>query len=355
MVCSQCHTPNFRDYKYCRECGNRLEAAEAAGPVDEHAEVEQLLQHAFTQMDQGELEKALGTVQAALARDPENPSAHAALGLVYERQGLVQDAIHQFRVVLQLSPDSAADREKLQQLLARGGRESAGTFFTPTRLAVASAIAAGIVTLGVGLAVAGNRPAKASGSRQRAGTLMPTTALSPQTPVKPQPATPAAPPAPGTLKPVTPGPQTAIRPPAPRYAPPPTSAPLALMPVFSSPRQESRPTPPAPWQPRTQTGSTGLQAAKIGEVVPLSRPDFSPTPAAPERPTQPVSEPQTRPQPKPKVEPLEPETGFIRIEPVARPVQPQGSPSAGPAPAQPAPAPENPRPSISITISPGSR
>lgn len=342
MVCSQCHTPNFRDYKYCRECGTRLEVPEALAPVDDHAEVEELLQHAFVQMDQGETEKALATVQAALARDPESPSAHSTLGLVYERQGKIQEAIHQFRVVLQLSPDSSADRDKLQQLLARGGaRETRVGGRSPLHLAVGSAVVAGVVTFGVGLFHMSTRPATARSDREltpAAGSTAATSApAAAQTPA-PLPRLPQA-----TVPPTSPMP-AAMRPPS--FSPAPAPA-MALAPP-SAPRQQSRPTPPAPWSARPVAQPGGLQPAAIGEVVPLARLEPTAQPAG--APAAAEKGPESRPQSKPRVEPLEPETGFIKIEPLEKGGQPSAGGPAGPAPA---PAPEASKPSISITITPG--
>jgi tetratricopeptide (TPR) repeat protein len=168
MVCSQCQTPNFRDYKYCRECGLRLERGPESSslpvPSDE-VEIERLLEHAFAALDRGEADRALGSVQAALARDPESAAAHSVLGLVYERMGRIPDAIHQFKLVLSLNPSSTADREKLDQLLAHKYSEPADPRpMAPMRMAIACAVAAGVLTFGVGLALAKGGP-KGSGAR----------------------------------------------------------------------------------------------------------------------------------------------------------------------------------------------
>jgi hypothetical protein len=349
MVCLQCHTPNFRDYKYCRECGTRLEPADGAPALDDSAEVEALLQHAFAQLDKGEATKAMGTVQAALAHDPESPSAHAALGLVYERQGLISEAIHQFRVVLKLNPDSAGDREKLQQLLARGGQERRSGGLSPVRLAIGSAAAAGILTFGVGLALANGN--SKTGRRVDTG----------QMPIGLPMQHPAA--APKTLPQTTPL-KPALIPPAVAAAPLSISSPGAsTVSMVYQPSAGPRPTnatPPPPWQLRKPqaTSPNGLGPARIGDVVPLSRPDVTPYPAGGGDKPQLTNTPhsvESRPR---HTEPLEPDTGFIKIEPVDKPATAQGAPTnqGGGAPANPAPPAGNPdRPSISVTISPGGR
>lgn len=348
MVCPQCHTPNFRDYKYCRECGSRLEPSDGASALDDSAEVEALLQHAFAQLEQGEATKAMGTVQAALAHDPESPSAHAALGLVYERQGMISEAIHQFRVVLKLNPDSAGDREKLQQLLARSGQERRGGGLNPVRLAIGSAAAAGILTFGVGLALA-NGNGK-SGRRVETGQMP--IGLPIQHPSVPKTLPQAAP-----LKPAFTATPMAT---APLSARSPGASTISMVYQPSVGPKLTNATPPPPWQirkPQT-TSPNGLGPARIGDVVPLSRPDLTPYPAAGNDKPQLTNTPhsvESRPQ---RAEPLEPDTGFIKIEPVDKPATGQGSAAnqGGGAPANPAPpAGDAARPSISVTISPGGR
>lgn len=129
MICSNCKTLNFRDYKYCRECGRPLprpalgasdvtRMQEPGGhPQDE--QVRALLERAFAAFEAGETTDARLACQSALALRGESSAAHSLLGLIYEREGKIEEAIRQFEQVLALNPDSDADRAHLERLQAR--------------------------------------------------------------------------------------------------------------------------------------------------------------------------------------------------------------------------------------------
>jgi hypothetical protein len=56
------------------------------------------------------------TCQSALALRGQSSAAHSLLGLIYEKEGRRADAIREFQIVLQLNPDSNADRAHLERL-----------------------------------------------------------------------------------------------------------------------------------------------------------------------------------------------------------------------------------------------
>src|SRR5947209_7456822 len=124
MICPGCNTLNLRDHKFCRECGRKLAplpsqdltvamAASAAATSDD-VQVQRLLDEAFLAFDSGRLSDAALACHGALALRPESTAAHSMLGLIYERQGDLLDAIQQYRIVLDLNPTSHADRAKLE-------------------------------------------------------------------------------------------------------------------------------------------------------------------------------------------------------------------------------------------------
>jgi tetratricopeptide (TPR) repeat protein len=96
--------------------------AAAPDADDDDAKLQQLLDMAFLAYEAGNLGEAALACQGALAIRPESTAAHSLLGLVYEKQGQVPDAIQQYRIVLDLNPSSRADQAKLNALLRQTGQ-----------------------------------------------------------------------------------------------------------------------------------------------------------------------------------------------------------------------------------------
>jgi len=82
-------------------------------------EVYALLAQANLLRMRGCWEEAVGNCMAALRLAPDSPSAQSLLGDIYENQGRFDDAIQWYRMALDASPDSPADRLKLDRLLQR--------------------------------------------------------------------------------------------------------------------------------------------------------------------------------------------------------------------------------------------
>jgi hypothetical protein len=183
MVCSNCSTVNFRDHKYCRECGRPL--AQAASPWDptrmdgtialngghpQDAQVQALLEQAFTAFEAERLADARLACQSALALRGQSSAAHSLLGLIYEKEGRRAEAIREFQVVLQLNPDSAADRahlERLQHLPSRRA-PALGAWLQQDRRRplLAGILTAGVVMIGgLWMAAGALRPEAARSAR----------------------------------------------------------------------------------------------------------------------------------------------------------------------------------------------
>lgn len=359
MICSQCHTPNFSDYKYCRECGTRLPPGPAPGTLapggeslaeGEDVRVEQFLQAGFTHLEAGRPEEALGSVQSALALEPESAVALSTLSLVYERQGRLPEAVEALEQALRINPASTADREKLNALLARAGRPAVGAPSRP-RLLLAAGVggvllvcAAGVYLVGMGGKDGGNEAAPPR-LQAAANNPMPVTVGGPG----PRAVGPVGPPAP---TPNQPAPPVAS---APSYPP-------AQAPRPAGERRTDLPQriglPTVVHQPPTVPGvGAGLPPALIRDVVPLTPPGAPGPPGVPAAGAAPGGAEQTAAPAETAARPrelLEPETGFIRIEPVTGP-RPNGTPgtqggsAAGAAGAAPAPA-EAARPGVPPTI-----
>lgn len=355
MTCQTCLTPNFQDDKYCRECGTRFPPPLAV-PTEadgEEPQVITLLEQAAAALESGDTEAALVSVQGALAVQPHSAAAHSALAVVYERQGQIEAAVAQLREALALQPGRAADVRKLEELLSRTGKYRAWSVSAVPRLAWVTAGATFFIVMGGGLLVRAMQtksPATTPAAVQASAGNLATSTVLPAGPANPTPFPAASRPMPSV-----PIPQIPNRPGSPVVVPTPSA------PRMPMPRQPfSPPVERVGLPPVVNRGAPthGLPAAAIGEVVPLPASAASGAAHSPESPLQPPAgsgvvgavtpapaQPQAVPTPAPtvpaRVEPLETETGFIRIEVGGRPAVTSGAPpqgaNPGPAP-QPAPA-----------------
>lgn len=137
MKCPNCDTNNGKTNKYCRTCGTRLETLAAREAEHDSAEVQadevglgEELFSVHELVDSGDLESALEKVETLAKGNPGSASAHAIAALVYERKAeqeladgnparsheFLRRAIDRYETVIDLNPDSAADREKLASL-----------------------------------------------------------------------------------------------------------------------------------------------------------------------------------------------------------------------------------------------
>jgi ribosomal protein L40E len=125
MICLKCKTRNPIGNKFCKECGASLPleanplALEEANRVEEERKQEQvaeLLTRAFGFSENNQVEKALPLVQEAIALLPHSTAAHSLLATVYERLDEPERAVAAMKRVVELNPESAADRTKLERM-----------------------------------------------------------------------------------------------------------------------------------------------------------------------------------------------------------------------------------------------
>ena len=116
MRCPNCHAENPDAGVVCKKCGVSLEPPTAATD-DERSR--QFLEEAFRLSDEGKLSQAITSCKRAIEANRRSTSAYSLLGILYERLGRRELAIQAYEAVLRLSPESAADRESLEQLLSR--------------------------------------------------------------------------------------------------------------------------------------------------------------------------------------------------------------------------------------------
>src|SRR5579883_1726919 len=120
IFCTQCGTPNTRDSKFCKECGESLVTTYApkissdpfvqAG-LGREDQIERLLDMAFWHNEAGNIGAALLACQAALALNDRCVTAWSLIGCLYEKKGELDKAIEAFEVVTALNPESMADAQ----------------------------------------------------------------------------------------------------------------------------------------------------------------------------------------------------------------------------------------------------
>jgi tetratricopeptide (TPR) repeat protein len=125
MTCTQCKTRNPIGNKFCRECGGALTLPEGSLEAEEAARIEaerrreqvaSLLADAYRKREQKEYAEALPLAEEAANLMPDSTSAQAMLSTLYERLDRNDEAIAAMARVVELNPDSAADRERLDHL-----------------------------------------------------------------------------------------------------------------------------------------------------------------------------------------------------------------------------------------------
>ncbi|MGO9256106.1 MAG: tetratricopeptide repeat protein [Bryobacteraceae bacterium] len=111
---------------YMRQ-GKRAEAAEIAGQIlkDDRNDADARGLEASFMLDKGEVNRALGELQAVVAHAPENFVAHYNLGRAHAARGEWEQARQQFEKAIQLRPDYVLARLALAQLEVQRGEYDA--------------------------------------------------------------------------------------------------------------------------------------------------------------------------------------------------------------------------------------
>jgi len=139
MKCPNCNTVNAKTNKYCRQCGTRLEVLAprepepAPAPAVDDVALGQELFAALEMFERGDLDAALEKSSKLVADNPSSASAHSIVALICERKAenafadgdpqsardFLKRAIEHYEAIIDLNPDSSADREKLASLRLR--------------------------------------------------------------------------------------------------------------------------------------------------------------------------------------------------------------------------------------------
>lgn len=171
IACKHCVTENSLDSAFCKSCGLEL-------PADERdavrTELQKLVTEGYALLGQNRTEEAALVAQKVLEDMPNSSDALSLLGMCHERNEDLLAALQCYERVVELNPDSALDKIKVQSLrnaLSRHLKEDK----KPNRLiALVGAAAAIIVVASIGGIVATlvARPASATVAQNETTPVM---------------------------------------------------------------------------------------------------------------------------------------------------------------------------------------
>jgi RNA polymerase subunit RPABC4/transcription elongation factor Spt4 len=115
-VCPRCQESLQGDERVCLECGAPLAPGALA---DIPAEVHRALAHANLLRLRGDLAGAEAECLSILKRYPNSQPAHTLLGDICDDRGDLEQAERWYDLALELDPQSAGDRRKLEDVRAR--------------------------------------------------------------------------------------------------------------------------------------------------------------------------------------------------------------------------------------------
>ena len=145
-TCPKCAAEVAPDAKFCTECGASLPACDD----DTHV----ALASANLYRMRGEWQQAIDKCMFALSLDEDCAPAHSLLGDIYREQGHSSEAMHWYKLALDLDPDNEADRAKLEAIIAHrpddrpdGYDRRAEMIGTAKRVVLEAALAMGLLLL----------------------------------------------------------------------------------------------------------------------------------------------------------------------------------------------------------------
>lgn len=151
VFCEKCFAVVAKTAEFCPECGAPMQAGASVNSSDSevHAELAQANLHRM----RGEYKQAEDLCLGILRRFPNNASANTLLGDIASARGELEQAAEWYELALDIVPDSAEDRQKLEQVKAQIAQKQRVQAVTqvevasgvPTKRSPIPAIAAGVL------------------------------------------------------------------------------------------------------------------------------------------------------------------------------------------------------------------
>ena len=113
IACKHCLTKNSLDSTFCKHCGTAVPEDERQLALVKH---EELVQAGFDMLRENRAAEAMLVAEQAVLEFPTSPGALSLKGMCHEGRGEVAEALDCYEKVVELKPDSALDKIKVNQL-----------------------------------------------------------------------------------------------------------------------------------------------------------------------------------------------------------------------------------------------
>lgn len=113
IACKHCLTKNSLDSTFCKHCGTAIPDDERQQALMKH---EELVQAGFEMLQNNRAAEAMLVAEQAVLEYPTSPAALSLKGMCHEGRGEVAEALDCYEQVVELKPDSALDKIKVNQL-----------------------------------------------------------------------------------------------------------------------------------------------------------------------------------------------------------------------------------------------
>lgn len=152
--CEDCKIILDGSARYCPKCGKNV-ASGNGGVSTSKPEVGALLASANLHRIRQEWDAAILDATEALKLEPNNSDITSVLGDIYEQRGMYDESLIWYQMALEINPDSASDKLRLEQVRKRAssGRDTDSFGIFQSRARLWTAIMAGAFVIIVALAL----------------------------------------------------------------------------------------------------------------------------------------------------------------------------------------------------------
>jgi hypothetical protein len=152
--CKDCNLILDETARFCPKCGKELTDAEGMQQIPK-LEVGAYLTSANLHRIRREWDEAIADATEALRIEPNNADIASLLGVIYQEQGMLDEAMTWLQMALEMNPDSTSDKARLKQVkdqilqrsIVSRQRDHLNTFEKRTRIWAITMTAAFIIVV----------------------------------------------------------------------------------------------------------------------------------------------------------------------------------------------------------------